>query len=204
MKQPAHAVDQVVQEVGLGICVYDILKASDGLISAGDGAANVNVEFRLVVFRPFKGEILLGRIGAAGPWGMKSTVPSTSICGLELTTSVQLDFFDEIIVSPDMLFEGSVLYECIAGDQRYLLTCFGSDHHEQHWIWYNDGNKFEFEKYLWVRVRVEDEIWHDTSPTAPHNSQEATASERKSPYRIVASMQQAGLGVVSWWRMDEG
>ena len=35
-------VSQVVQEIGLCICVYDILKASDGLIGHGSGLVNVN------------------------------------------------------------------------------------------------------------------------------------------------------------------
>lgn len=30
------------------------------------------VEFRLIVFRPFKGEIILGRISNASEFGMKS------------------------------------------------------------------------------------------------------------------------------------
>ena len=32
------------------------------------------VEFRLIVFRPFKGEIILGRISNASEMGMKSTL----------------------------------------------------------------------------------------------------------------------------------
>lgn len=72
--------NKVVQNVGLCICFWDLLKASEGLISQGDGMVNVNgneyprhtrlpkcsllgaVEFRLVVFRPFKGEIIHGVI----------------------------------------------------------------------------------------------------------------------------------------------
>ena len=30
------------------------------------------VEFRLIVFRPFKGEIILGKINSAAEWGLKS------------------------------------------------------------------------------------------------------------------------------------
>lgn len=37
------------------------------------------VEFRLVVFRPFKGEIILGRISSASEWGMKSMDLSSAI-----------------------------------------------------------------------------------------------------------------------------
>lgn len=31
------------------------------------------VEFRIIVFRPFKGEIILGRISSASEFGMKGT-----------------------------------------------------------------------------------------------------------------------------------
>ena len=84
---------QVIQKIGLCICVYDVLSASDGLIGHGTGIVNVNgvpkksglqcpyikrflVEFRLIVFRPFKGEIVLGQISSASEYGMKSTFPS--------------------------------------------------------------------------------------------------------------------------------
>lgn len=35
-------------------------------------ADTLGVEFRLIVFRPFKGEIILGRISSASDYGMKS------------------------------------------------------------------------------------------------------------------------------------
>ena len=63
--------------------MYDLLEHSEGLIGHGDGFVNVNglstsdtsyderlmanvfvVTFRMVVFRPFKGEVLLGRISS--------------------------------------------------------------------------------------------------------------------------------------------
>lgn len=37
----------------------------------------IPVEFRLIVFRPFKGEIVLGRINSASEFGMKSELPVT-------------------------------------------------------------------------------------------------------------------------------
>lgn len=33
---------QVIQKIGLCVCVYDILNASDGLIGHGTGIVNVN------------------------------------------------------------------------------------------------------------------------------------------------------------------
>ena len=54
---------------------------------------NVNVDFRLIVFRPFKGEILQGRISSNSDFGIR----------------ISMDFFEDIIVpGPHMLFENSV------------------------------------------------------------------------------------------------
>jgi DNA-directed RNA polymerase III subunit RPC8 len=38
------------------------------------------VEFRLVVFRPFKHEVLIGRISSATDLGIRSTCPTQSKC----------------------------------------------------------------------------------------------------------------------------
>ncbi|EHA53627.1 DNA-directed RNA polymerase III polypeptide [Pyricularia oryzae 70-15] len=83
--------NKVIQKVGLCICMYDLLWASEGLIGHGDGLVNVNVECRLVIFRPFKGEVLFGRISRC----VKD--------GIHLRT----DFFDDIFVPFDELPEGA-------------------------------------------------------------------------------------------------
>lgn len=49
------------------------------------------VEFRLIVFRPFKGEIMSGRISSSSKHGI----------------NVRTDFFDEIFIPSTMLFEDS-------------------------------------------------------------------------------------------------
>ncbi|KAI9838681.1 MAG: hypothetical protein M1819_004995 [Sarea resinae] len=85
----AKYANKVIQKIGLCICLYDILKASEGLIGHRTGIVNVNVEFRLIVFRPFKGEILFGKISSSSPAGIK----------------IRLDFFDDIFVPPHLLFE---------------------------------------------------------------------------------------------------
>ncbi|KAI9681143.1 MAG: DNA-directed RNA polymerase III subunit rpc25 [Caeruleum heppii] len=87
----AKYANKVVQKIGLCICMYDLLKASEGLIGHGDGTVNVNVEFRLVVFRPFKGEVILGKISSSTNHGIK----------------IRLDFFDDIFVPAHLLFPDS-------------------------------------------------------------------------------------------------
>lgn len=136
----------MIQKIGLCICLYDIHKASDGLIGHGTGIVNVNgrdlvpifkqrarlssffflvkvhrltyyplVEFRVIVFRPFKGEIILGRISSASEFGMKSTFVRTKENRLLVQVffltgnAVALDFFDDIFIPPHLLFPGSFL-----------------------------------------------------------------------------------------------
>lgn len=100
---------QVVQKIGLCISLFDVLWTSEGLIGHGTGLVNVNgtvtllvsaaiqhaymtiVEFRMIVFRPFKGEVMLGRI--------RSSTPS----GIHLRT----DFFDDIFVPYEELPQGA-------------------------------------------------------------------------------------------------
>lgn len=86
--------NKVVQRVGLCVCMWDLTKCSEGLIGFGSGNVNVDVEFRMIVFRPFKGEILAARI--------KQNTPT----GIVLST----EFFDDIFVPETMLFENCRLY----------------------------------------------------------------------------------------------
>ncbi|KAI0009483.1 RNA polymerase III subunit Rpc25-domain-containing protein [Xylariaceae sp. FL0662B] len=74
--------NRVIQKIGLCICMYDLLWASEGLIGHGTGFVNVNVEFRMIVFRPFKGETMFGRITSADKDGIH----------------IRTDFFEDIIV----------------------------------------------------------------------------------------------------------
>ncbi|OJJ46278.1 hypothetical protein ASPZODRAFT_142897 [Penicilliopsis zonata CBS 506.65] len=87
----AKYANKVIQKVGLCIGFYDLLESSDGLIGHGTGLVNVNVKFRLIVFRPFKGEIVLGKITSATENGIK----------------IGVEFFNDILVPPDLLLDGA-------------------------------------------------------------------------------------------------
>eukprot|EP01129_Flabellula_baltica_P008907 TRINITY_DN3567_c0_g1_i1.p1 TRINITY_DN3567_c0_g1~~TRINITY_DN3567_c0_g1_i1.p1 ORF type:complete len:204 (-),score=40.23 TRINITY_DN3567_c0_g1_i1:326-937(-) len=87
--------DKVIPEVGLAIIVHDILQYEQGIVFPGDGSAHVEVTFRLVVFRPFVGEVLCGTVKSCGDDGIV----------------VSLDFFDHIFIPPDSLQPGSYYEE---------------------------------------------------------------------------------------------
>ncbi|CAG8600266.1 2213_t:CDS:2 [Funneliformis caledonium] len=74
--------NRIIQEVGLCICLFDILSASEEIVHYGNGASYAKVTFRIVVFRPFIGEILEGKVSSNTPEGVKVT----------------LGYFDDILI----------------------------------------------------------------------------------------------------------
>lgn len=64
--------------------MHDLLEVGDSMIYPGDGAAQIRVTFRMVVFRPLPGEILQGRIRSCSEKGLFIT----------------MGFFEDIVVPP--------------------------------------------------------------------------------------------------------
>ncbi|KND04946.1 DNA-directed RNA polymerase [Spizellomyces punctatus DAOM BR117] len=85
--------NKILHNVGLCIRVWDILEASDEIVHmVQDGSSQAKVTFRMVVFRPFKGEIMTGKVASSHPTE-----------GVRVT----MDFFDDIIIPPSFLQAGS-------------------------------------------------------------------------------------------------
>lgn len=84
--------NKIILNVGLGIVFYDFITIGDPYIYPGQGAPVQIVQFRLVVFRPFVGEVLTGRVIQSNKDGIK----------------ISLEFFDDIIVPSTHLQNPSV------------------------------------------------------------------------------------------------
>ncbi|CDO56427.1 similar to Saccharomyces cerevisiae YKL144C RPC25 RNA polymerase III subunit C25 [Geotrichum candidum] len=84
--------NKVIHNVGLCITLYDILEFEDGLTRNGDGSVYIKTTFRLVVFRPFVGEILIGWVSSCTEEGL----------------NVKMEFFDDIFIPKHLLFESCV------------------------------------------------------------------------------------------------
>ncbi|OQR92027.1 hypothetical protein THRCLA_08816 [Thraustotheca clavata] len=54
--------NKVIADVGLCITLYDFIEIGDAYIHPSDGTSHTEVIFRMVVFRPFIGEVLKGKI----------------------------------------------------------------------------------------------------------------------------------------------
>lgn len=81
--------NKIIVNIGLAISVWDILDVKEGLLRPGDGGLFVEIQFRMIVWKPFIGEILEG------------TVLDCSLEGIK----VNLGFFDEIFIPQSYLFE---------------------------------------------------------------------------------------------------
>jgi len=173
----AKYANKVIQKIGLCICLYDLLSASEGLIGHGTGLVNVNVEFRLIVFRPFRHEVMHGRI------------TSSSKDGINLRTT----FFSDIFVPSGALPQGSYF----DGNQGIFVfrhpeisdpMCF--DMYEM--------ARFRIESEEWIDQTPEKPEGNDLGM-----DEEERRARRVSPWKITASMADDGLGPCFWWDEDE-
>lgn len=79
--------NKVLLNVGLCICFFDFVEIGDPYLYPGEGCSIQQVKFRLVVFRPFVGEILTGKIASSNKDGVK----------------LSLEFFDDVLVPSSLL-----------------------------------------------------------------------------------------------------
>ncbi|XP_052871888.1 DNA-directed RNA polymerase III subunit RPC8 [Anopheles cruzii] len=180
--------NKVLLNVGLCIALKDIVKLGDSIILPGDGASHTEVNFRYIVFRPMVGDVITGKIRSCSREGVHVT----------------LGFFDDILIPPSALQHPS----------RYEET-------EQAWVWeypLEDGNTHDLYMDIGesIKFRVSGELFEESSPigppdqevpsgTAGSSSAAGTGSSavgqegNKTPYRIVAAINESGLGLLSWW-----
>ena len=151
---------------------------------------NFTVKFRLVVFRPFVGEVLIGKIRSCTEEGL----------------SVSLAFFDDIFIPAHCLQSGST---------------FNTE--ERLWVWNYDGNELFMDLDEKIRFRVLAESFAEVAPvlkeallasvanklsgtSALTEADQKMALESVStvpPYKIIASVAEDGLGLLSWWGVGE-
>ena len=83
--------NKVLQDVGLCVCLYEIESIGDGHFVSDSGSSYTECTFRLVVFRPFVGETLVGKIWKQSPEGIYIT----------------LDFFLDVTIPASLLQQPS-------------------------------------------------------------------------------------------------
>jgi DNA-directed RNA polymerase III subunit RPC8 len=192
----AKLANRVIVNVGLCIALYDIIKINQSFVYQGDGASHTEVNFRFVVFRPFVGEVIVGKLRSCTREGVH----------------VSLGFFEDIIIP------SSCLQEPNRFDEKEQLWVWEYESEEKtHSLFMDIGEK--------VRFKVKEEMFTDTSPPGPSPatgsggapvssgtpllgpgfsgaSGDGTNAEtqRKVPYLIKGTAAESGLGMISWWK----
>ncbi|KAK7075729.1 DNA-directed RNA polymerase III subunit RPC8 [Halocaridina rubra] len=166
--------NKVVLNVGLCIALFDITSLGDSYIFPGDGASHTRVTFRYIVFRPFMEEVLEG------------VIKSCSADGIQ----VSLGFYEDIYIRHDAMMTNSHFDET---DRTWVWDYQTED--ETHHLYMDIGEK--------IRFKIIAEQFADTTPAGPELTEGIdTASERKDgkkPYMIYGTINDQGLGLVSWW-----
>ncbi|KAK1297353.1 hypothetical protein QJS10_CPB15g01928 [Acorus calamus] len=67
-------LDKIIPDLGLCVTVYDIRSIDGGFIPQGDGVVIYEVVFRLVMFRPFIGEVIVGKIESSNANSLRVTL----------------------------------------------------------------------------------------------------------------------------------
>ncbi|KAL5712391.1 hypothetical protein ACHQM5_014572 [Ranunculus cassubicifolius] len=133
-------LDKVIPNLGLCLSVYDIRSINGGFIFPGDGASTFTAEFRLIMFRPFVGEILSGELQECDEKGLR----------------LSLGFFKDIIVPVHLLPTPSKFV-----DGKWIWSYEGIDMAIEHL----EEIRFRVHSVQYPPIPVEQE--KDTKPFAP-------------------------------------
>ncbi|KAG0249963.1 DNA-directed RNA polymerase III subunit rpc25 [Actinomortierella ambigua] len=164
--------NKVLQDVGLCVAMYDILHAGEGFINHGDGCSYVTVYFRLIIFRPFVGEIMTGKIRSCNQDGVKVT----------------LGFFDDILIpyahlQPNSEFNSDEQVWVWMYDENEMFMDLEED------IRFRVESESFHDTSPSVRPKKEGADTPDMSAN----------SVKQPPYSLVCSINGDGLGLLSWW-----
>lgn len=169
-------VDKVLAECG-GLCVtlYSITNISGGTVLAGEGCVCFEVTFKVVLFKPFAGEVIEGTLLSADAHG----------------AHVSIGFFKDIFVPPTNMQAPSEYDD----DSKVWMWDYDGELMEM-----KVGERFRF-KVVAARFpespKTAEELASLTreSGAAPRDGGDAAFA----PMLVIADINEDGLGLCSWW-----
>lgn len=188
---------QILPDVGLCIAVHDVLDASEGRVRWGDGCLYYTVRFRLVVFRPFTNEVLVGRISSSTHEGLR----------------VSMGFFDEIYIPPHLMPTPHAFdYQ----EQAWFwLLDPATEEHSADPVLSAPEERMYLDVGETIRFAIESDHFYDVEPGPALGEGKlgetpsgvgnipgapgAQGAANYSSYRITGSIAGQGLGLISWW-----
>lgn len=171
-----HYTHRILNDVGLVVCVFDILHLGDPFVCmAADGTAQVTLRFRVVVFRPALGETLVGKVLASTPDGIQVSLDFTAAVFIPWTSLPSPSRF-----SPE---EGMWYWS-----------------YEDHELWFETGQEVRF-KVEEVRFHAPLEPPKKGIAAAAAAALPATPL-LEQPMLVVGQAADSGLGMLAWWHQE--
>ncbi|KAL4422110.1 hypothetical protein ABPG77_003395 [Micractinium sp. CCAP 211/92] len=170
-------LDKVVAGLGLVVTLYDILSIGDGYVYHSDGGAHYKVSFRVVVFRPFTEELLVGKVHKMTKDGLH----------------IDLGFFRDVLIPPHGLPEPSYWHE---DDEAWLWRVEGQD------LFFERGLPLRF-KVQAVRFHAVPTLAEQQAQKEEGVPVLGTDARPFVPMEVMGRADGDGLGMVHWYAADE-
>jgi len=201
--------NRIILDVGLCITFYDFIDVGDPFLYPSEGSSIQVVRFRMVVFRPFIGESIVGKV-------TKSTKE-----GLHLS----VEFFDEIFV-PSSLLQSPSVYNPSTG---LWIWKYGENQDMDFEMGLGEEIRFKVRSISFtglinsakgITATTTSEERDDAVRNADHQttSHEFSAAsgvpairrrsssvglhpeeEKPSAMQVIGAINDFGLGLISWW-----
>ncbi|GAX83296.1 hypothetical protein CEUSTIGMA_g10722.t1 [Chlamydomonas eustigma] len=169
-------IDKVLPGLGLVITIYDVDSIEGGFVYPSDGAAFFKVRFRLVVFRPFVGEILVGRLKSCSREGLR----------------VSLGFTEDVII-PEYALQDPSFYD--EGEKLWLWKFEGNN------MYMDIGEEIRL-KVSSLRFNKPPTPL-DLVNASEDEKRIGTAAKPFSPFEVIGRIDDSGLGLLCWWQSQE-
>ncbi|KAK9900315.1 hypothetical protein P389DRAFT_10644 [Cystobasidium minutum MCA 4210] len=180
--------NKVLPDLGLCVALFDIERSSEGIILHGDGCIYHKIIFRLVVFKPFIDEVVLGKVTRSSREGIK----------------ISLGFFDDCWI-PSYRLPANCAFDP-ARNEFYWVPPQDENDTGANIEQTPEDERFYIIAGETIRARVISEVFNDTTPKVPPKAPSAQAADAPPPpagpppYRLECSIQEEGLGLLDWWK----
>jgi DNA-directed RNA polymerase III subunit RPC8 len=179
--------NKILHEVGLVIKVHDILSLGEAFIHPGDGASVLTVKARLVVFKPFIGEVLTGKIKGSTEQGLV----------------VSMHFFDHIFIPKENLPFPST-FDPNTWQWRWTYDATSTDDVDARaqnchlWMELDSKIKFMVMDVVFTKTSEKKVIINNKKDSIP------LVEDFVSPMVVVGTLTEnsnplSGLGIPEWW-----
>ncbi|KAN0065701.1 DNA-directed RNA polymerase III complex subunit Rpc25 [Thecaphora frezii] len=184
--------NKILQDVGLCVSLFDISSCSEGKVRWGDGFLYHKVVFRLIVFRPFVNQVLVGKIKSSDENGIRVT----------------MGFFDDIYIPAHLIPNPSAFDH----QERAFFWLFEARTPQiaEDPLLSAPEERMYLDPGELIRFSVESDQFFDAEPGPPtgeagaaqgmdpHN-REVIKKDTRPHYSLTCSIMGQGLGLVSWW-----